>query len=497
MHGLVTYLRRVGFGFGVLTAAATGPAAGQDSVRAAPGGSDTAAVPPVVFAALRDTVAARYVAPLSRDSLRHFKTAGALLASLRDRHTILFSPHDLAEFKVEAGQRFGGIGARLGELRDTAYVTSVLPGSPAARAGLLAFDRIVSLDGTPVVGMPVDNIVDRIRGPVGTRLALGIVRRGVKSPATRTVERAEVQVPSVAAAMVLDGGVGVVRLEQFGDGATGEVVHAIDGLRQAGATSLLLDLRGNPGGLLEEALGVAQLFLPQRAGLIEVRGRPGVPAQRASVAVEPRYPALPLGVLVDQRSASAAEILAGALQDAGRARIFGAQSYGKGSVQEMVNLPEGWAVKLTIARWYTPKGRPIDRGVQPADSLIDFDAPHQGGIRPDIALAADSAAIPPAAAIEALGSSGVRTLTERMTDWTERHVDDPGAVAELKDVEALLEGLEVPAGSREPLALWVQRELTGGSLRARYGEAAEDGWRLSHDSELAAARERMARSPQS
>jgi carboxyl-terminal processing protease len=320
-----------------------------------------------------------------------------------------------------------------------------------------------------------------------------VVRRGGKAPEARMLQRAEVQVPSVTATMVLDGGVGVVRLAQFGEGATGEVAHAVDGLLQAGAKSLLLDLRGNPGGLLEEGLGVAQLFLPERSGLIEVRGRPGYPAQRAAAGAAPRYPKLPLAVLLDQRSASAAEILAGALQDGKRARVFGSQSYGKGSVQEMVPLPEGWAVKMTIARWFTPKGRPIDRGVQLSDSLIDVEAPHAGGITPDVVLTPDSANAPPAAAVTAIGVEGWRKLGERMVDWTERHADEISPAAEPTEVEAMLDGIEVPAPTRAGVVSWLSRELTASALRARYGDAAEDGWRLSRDAQLAAARDVMTR----
>ncbi|HEU4588109.1 MAG TPA: S41 family peptidase [Gemmatimonadales bacterium] len=487
------FLRRLGRLAIPLVAAASfaGPLRAQDSTSVRD--ADTTPVPPQVLSALRDTIAARYVAPVSRDSLQRFTTAQAMLASLRDRHTILFSPRDLAEFKVEAGQRFGGIGARLGQRRDTAFVTSVLPGSPAQRAGLAAFDRIVALDGRSVVGMPVDKVVEQIRGPVGSKLAMGVVRRGAKAAEPRALQRAEVQVPSVTASMVLDGGVGVVRLAQFGEGATGEVAHAIDGLLQAGATSLLLDLRGNPGGLLEEGLGVAQLFLPERSGLIEVRGRPGYPAQRASAGGPPRYPKLPLAVLVDQRSASAAEILAGALQDAKRARVFGSQSYGKGSVQEMVPLPEGWAVKLTIARWFTPKGRPIDRGVQPADSLIDLDAPHTGGITPDVVIPPDSANVPPVAAVTAIGVAGWRTLADRIMDWTERHADETAPVADSTELAHMLDSIPVPPETRPQVEAWLSRELTASALRARYGDAAEDGWRLSRDAQLAAARALMAR----
>src|SRR5689334_782134 len=154
----------------------------------------TTTVPPVVLAALRETLVSRYVTPLKRDSLARFPTADSLLASLRDRHTILFSPEGLKEFQVMAGGGFGGIGARLGVLRDTVYFTSVMAGGPAAKAGLAAFDRVVAVDGQSMIGLSVDEAVTHIRGVVGTTVRLRIRRgRNVLNPA---VLRDSVSVPS-------------------------------------------------------------------------------------------------------------------------------------------------------------------------------------------------------------------------------------------------------------------------------------------------------------
>jgi C-terminal peptidase prc len=443
-------------------------------------------VPAPVLVALRTTVAQRYVTPLSSDSLAHFRTAEALLGALGDRHTVLFSPRAFQDFQITAGQHFGGIGARLAERRDTVYLASVLPDGPAAKAGLVVFDRLVSVNGRQLVGIRADSAVQLIRGPDGSTAKLGVVRAG--RARTVTLLRAPVAVPSVGGVALLEDRIGVVRLRQFGEGATAEVAAAIDALVSSGARGIVLDLRGNPGGLLEEGLGIAQLFLPAGSGLVEVRARPGTPAQRARVEAPPRYPTLPLAVLIDGLSASASEILAGALQDAHRSVVLGGQSYGKGSVQETVRLPEGWAVKLTVARWYTPAGRGIDRGRQPADSVLDPDARHLGGIVPDTPLQPDTTIAPPRVAIENLKRATWARVGDRLADWTEAHRTDSAATPTKATADTLLAGLSVPEGVASPLAKWLERALMQELLAARYGENAGEAWALSHDTEVEAAR---------
>jgi len=443
-------------------------------------------VPAPVLTALRTTVAERYVTPVSTDSLAHFKSAEALLEALGDRHTVLFSPRAFEDFQVTAGQHFGGIGARLAERRDTVYLASVLPDGPAAKAGLVAFDRLVSINGRKLVGIKADSAVQLIRGPNGSTAKLGIMRGG--RARTVTLLRAAVAVPSVGGVALLEDRIGVVRLRQFGEGATAEVASAIDALVASGARGIVLDLRGNPGGLLEEGLGIAQLFLPAGSGLVEVRARPGTPTQRARADAPPRYATLPLAVLIDGLSASASEILAGALQDAHRSVVLGRQSYGKGSVQETVRLPEGWAVKLTVARWYTPAGRGIDRGTQPLDSTIDPDARQAGGIVPDQPLEPDTTIAPPRLAIETLKRATWARVGDRLVDWTEAHRTDTAATPTKGTADTLLAGLAVPARVAPPLAKWLERTLMQELLAARYGETAGEAWALAHDTEVEAAR---------
>jgi carboxyl-terminal processing protease len=445
-----------------------------------------AAVSPAVLSALRGTIAERYVTPIPAESLARFKTAEALIESLSDRHTMLYSPGAFKDFQVAAGQHFGGIGARLGVRRDTVYLASVLPGSPAAKAGLVAFDRLVAIDGRSLVGLPADSAVQLIRGPNGSKARINVVSAGKQR--VISLVRDAVAVPSVGGVALLDQKIGVVRLRQFGEGATAEVVNAIDVLVSAGARGIVLDLRGNPGGLLQEGLGIAQLFLPSGSGLVEVRARPGTPAQRARAEAPPKYPTLPLAVLVDGLSASASEILAGALQDGHRAVVLGRQSYGKGSVQETVRLPEGWVVKLTVARWYTPAGRGIDRGSQPADVEIDPDAKHAGGIVPDAALAPDTTLAPPRQAIASLKRATWTRVSDRLADWTEAHRTDSTAAPTRQTADTLLAGLSLPVGVEPALANWLSRALTQELLTARYGETAGEAWALTHDAEVEAAR---------
>ncbi len=466
------------------------------------GGAQTpsASVPPRVLRALRDTVAARYVRPIAAESLARFASAESLLGALQDRYTVLLSPEARREFEVQAGAAFGGIGARLGLRRDTTFIASVQPGSPAARARLRPFDRIVAVDGRPVAGLPIDSIVALIRGPVGTPIGLGL-RRGLAGALIQAVLiRAPVQIPSVPAGAILPDGIGVVRLAQFGPGATREVVNALDWMVQGGVRAVIIDLRGNPGGVLAEALETAQLFLPRGTDLVEVRGRPGTPVERPRTAARPRYPTLPVALLLDEQSASAAEVLAGALQDAGRATVAGRQSFGKGSVQQILDLPEEWAVKLTTARWFTPRGRQIDRGPPGADRAMDPAAPHEGGILPDLVFPPDTA---PALVARAALAAGARwdSLNLAILDWIEAAGDTlPGITQEFEvdplQVRAVVEraGLagHLPPGTDSAVAGWVASALSRGAVGARLGVMEEGAWALMHDPEIRHLAQRLA-----
>ncbi len=450
-------------------------------------------VPARVLSALRDSLATEYVNPIPKDSLAKFKTAGAMLYALLDRHTILFSPNERKEFEVEAGGSFGGIGASLGVRRDTTLIVSVQPGGPAARAKLRPFDRIVAVSGKSVVGIPPDSVVSLIRGKEGTPVGLGL-RRGLAGETVQAVLiRAAVQVPSVPAGAMLPTGIGVVRVAQFGPQTTNEAVEALDWMVQGGAKGVVLDLRDNPGGVLDEALGLAQLFVKPGTPLVDVRGRPGTGVNEVPKSREPaRYPALPVAILINERSASAAEVFAGAMQEAKRATVAGRQSYGKGSVQHIADLPEGWAVKMTIARWYTPSGRRIDRGPQPSGANIDLTAPHEGGVLPDLYLAEDSLPAKVAAAAIAAGARW-DSLNLAMLDWVQAAADtmngltpdyesDPAVATRILDQTGVKAA--VPAGSEAAVHSFVQDALSRGAVAGKFGVMEEGAWALIHDTEV-------------
>jgi carboxyl-terminal processing protease len=449
--------------------------------------------PPLVLAALRDTLAAEYVNPITHDSLARFTTAGAMLTALLDRHTILLSPAERREFEVESGGAFGGIGASLGVRRDTTLIVNVQPGSPAARAHLRPFDRIVAIGGKPVVGLAPDSVVALIRGPEGTPIGLGLRRGLAGEPIQAVIVRAPVQIPSVPAGAMLPTGIGLLRIAQFGPETTREAVEALDWMVQGGARGVVLDLRENPGGILEEALGLAQLFVPVGTALVDVRGRPAtgvneIPRSR----VDPRYPTLPVAVLINERSASAAEVFAGAMQEAHRALVVGRQSYGKGSVQHIADLPDGWAVKLTIARWYTPSGRRIDRGPQPTGAMVDPAAPHEGGVLPDLVLPPDSAPAQVTLAALAAGPHWDR-LNLAMLDWVQAAADtmsgltpdfesDPAATRALLEQSGVR--LALPPGTEAAVRSFIQDALSRGVVGARFGVMEEGAWGLMHDQEV-------------
>ncbi|MCA9737028.1 MAG: hypothetical protein KC645_05340, partial [Gemmatimonadetes bacterium] len=204
--------------------------------------------------------------------------------------------------------------------------------------------------------------VERLRGQPGTEVELTIERPGVDGRLTFTVRRARVEVKSVPFHVLLEGNVGYVPLQVFSETSTDEVIAAIDSLQSEGAHGIVLDLRGNPGGVLDAGIAISELFLPASVDIVETRGRAAHQSETYRARGSgPRYPALPVAILVDERSASASEIVAGALQDHDRALLVGFRTFGKGSVQTLFPLTGGDVLKLTTARWYTPVGRSIQK----------------------------------------------------------------------------------------------------------------------------------------
>lgn len=315
------------------------------------------------------------------------RAATGFVRELDDPYTALLSPDALGRMREDATGRYAGIGIEI-DVRD-GFVTVIAPiaGSPADSAGIRPGDRILKVDTTATVGLSLDEVQQALRGPAGTSVSLIIERAEVEIP-TLTLRRRQIAYHPVQRRLVAQNGIGYVELATFSESAAIELRRAVDSLRAAGARSLILDLRGNPGGLLEQGVAVADLFLGEGVTLASTRGRTPEANQEFTDQARERWPAMPLVVLVDSGTASAAEIVAGAVQDHGRAVLVGAPTYGKGSAQNVFPVTGGLGLKLTTARWFTPKGRSIER-----------DSSGAGGISPDVPVVPETSGIAPATPI--------------------------------------------------------------------------------------------------
>jgi len=321
---------------------------------------DQSAADSRLFQEVLDHIANQYVEPVDRNALYEDAING-ILTELGDPNTALMTPETFENFRLQTEGDYGGVGLEISDRDDYITVVSPLPATPGDRAGIRAGDQIVEVDGTSTFDWPVQQAVQVLRGRPGTDVQVQIVRQGVEEPIAYTITRERIQLFAVPFATLLDGTVGYVPLGLFSESSTAEVRAAADSLKAAGATSLILDLRGNPGGILDQGVGIADLFLPAGSPVVETRGRDGVTNGMLSASSGDRYEGMPIVVLVDRGSASASEIVAGALQDHDRALILGSSTFGKGSVQSLYSLSSGYVLKLTTARWYTPRGRSIER----------------------------------------------------------------------------------------------------------------------------------------
>ena len=394
---------------------------------------------------LLDEVVARLSAAhdIPRDSL-YLWAARALVENSGDPYAQLMDPEEYQDFAASTGGAFGGIGSSV-DLRE-GFPTLVEPvaGSPAERAGLQRGDQIVEIDGQSTDGWSIDEVVDALRGPVGESVTLRIRRDGVALPQPFEVVRASVSVPSVIHAYRTEEGIGVIQLSSFGHRAAFEFEAALSHLESEGdLEGLVLDLRGNPGGLLEEALAVADLFLPTGEVLTISTGVGGGVNSEYRARDEEDNAALPIAVLVDGHTASAAEVLAGALQDHDRAVVVGEPTFGKGSVQSIVSLPGGYRLKVTTARWYTPEGRGLDRlhdafggtvietGDRAPSLSLDTGAQAEGsgGIQPDVEVADSVVAVRKRAAAQLKNEESGKPFRDLIFAYARRLARDSSLTA--------------------------------------------------------------------
>lgn len=313
----------------------------------------------------------RFVDPsvVTREALTEGAIRGIVETLGDSRHTVYLTPEELAEEQDALDGRLTGVGIVIDSRAGTPLVVSVLDGSPADRAGLRAGDLIVDIDGDSVSRLPLDELADRVRGKPGTSVRLGIERGGEAETFELEIERGAIEIAPATWARVPGSAVGVVRISQFSSRAAREVRLAIRSVLEANASGIVLDLRGNPGGLVDEAVSIAGAFIEEGTAYQE-RDRADmvrdIPIRGGLISAD-----VPLVVLVDYGSASAAEILASALRDNGRATLVGEQTFGTGTVLNTFMLSDGSAIRLAVRDWLTPRGEHVFRvGVTPDEVVV-------------------------------------------------------------------------------------------------------------------------------
>ena len=317
-------------------------------------------------------ISARFVDEISPDELYRMAIDG-MLDNLGDPYTTFLEPRDSEDLRFTTTGNYGGLGVRIDVKDDWITVVQVLPNSPAVREGLEVGDRIIEVEGESAEGWSVDKAVDTLRGEKGAPVDITIARVGVDRPLAIRIVRDVIQVAQ-AQGFVLDGDVGYVTLRGFSREAKEELVATLDRLVDEGAGGLILDLRRNPGGLLPAGIDVTDLFLERGMSVVETRSRLDEQNYLFRASSEDRYADIPLVVVVDGLSASASEIVAGALQDHDRAVVVGTTTFGKGSVQTLYGLSGNNSMKVTTARWYTPAGRSITKDFDRESALRDLAA---------------------------------------------------------------------------------------------------------------------------
>lgn len=314
----------------------------------------------------------QYVDKVNLDSLVE-KAIPQILGDL-DPHSVYISAKDVQTATDDLKGSFSGVGIEFVIREDTIHIQGVIKNGPAERAGLLAGDKIVTVDDKPFVGKTVTNeeAQHRLKGPKDTKVKIGVLRYGEKKIQQYVVTRGEIPTKSVTATYMLDDDTGYIRIKNFGENTYPEMLIALAKLSQENFNNLIIDLRDNTGGYLQSAVQIINEFLPNNKLIVYTQGRKS-PRQEYKSNGKGSYQKIPLIVLINESSASASEIFAGAMQDNDRATIIGRRSFGKGLVQQQIGFPDGSMIRLTVARYYTPSGRCIQKPYSPGDKNYEED----------------------------------------------------------------------------------------------------------------------------
>ena len=396
-----------------------------------------------LFQQVMETVQKQFVDSIPADSLWKEAMLG-MVDELHDPHSVFLIADRLKRFREQTTGQYAGLGLRV-DVRD-GWITVIapLPGSPSEAAGLQTGDRVVKIDAMDTKGLTSEEALLKLRGDPGSRVVLTVERLGVEGRLTYNLTRQIIHVRAVQRVAMLPTKVGYLDVSVFSDSTADEVASGVDSLTKMGMESLVLDLRGNPGGLVEQGAAVSDLFLDPGQEIVTLRGRTPESDRTFTDKLPQKWPALPIVILVDRGSASAAEIVAGALQDHDRAIVVGTTTYGKGSAQSVFDAGTTGALKLTTSLWFTPAGRSIsirrryndetskrrsgavvtDSLSNESDSMVTRRQAFKtdkgrvvyggGGITPDV-IARDSAAIVQGAALQTALGRAVPAFRDALT----------------------------------------------------------------------------------
>jgi carboxyl-terminal processing protease len=440
----------------------------------------------------------------SRDPGELYQMAiDGMLEELGDPHTAYMPAKDYENLRIQTQGEYGGIGISINHRNGWVTVISPIPGTPGERAGLRSGDAIVEVNGESTRDWTDDFAVGKLRGPEGSKVAIKVLRPGVEELIPFEITRAEIHVKSVPAAYMVSPEVGYVELNVFSETSTTEVRDAIRDLQTKGAKGIVLDMRYNSGGLLEEGVSVSDLFLDRGDVVVETKGR--LPNQnfRFAASHADEFTGLPIAMLVGPSSASATEIVAGALQDHDRALLIGQTTYGKGSVQTVFRLSDNNWLKMTTARWYTPSGRSIqapygiDEPVADGGDGLDTAAEDQdrpkffteagravyggGGISPDLEVAPDTLTLAERASARVLRQQNYTKWIETRFAFSAKYA---GSQANLRPdfevTDAMLDefyqqlvksGIEIDRELYESGRRWIAMEIGNEIAMAKWGVA--------------------------
>ena len=457
-------------------------------------------------------VALRYVDTLDAQAL-YEKAARGLVKELNDPYTELFTPKQLEEFSRTTNGRYAGLGMEITKVGDWVTVSKVFAKTPAEGGGVQEGDKIVAVDTTQARGFSTQQAQNKLLGPIGSNVMVTFSRPGVVQPLKLNFKRAEIHVPAVPFFMMLDDRVGYVPLQRFSEQTTEDISNSVSMLKKQGAKGIIIDLRGNPGGILDEAFSMSNLFLPKGKELLSVRGRNEF--QKFVASNDPLTLDMPLVVMVDGGSASASEIVAGALQDNDRALVLGTTSFGKGLVQSVYNLDGGYALKITTGKWFTPSGRSIhkERKLTPDGAFVEV-VPDSletdsvlkarpvfkstmgrtlyggGAITPDMIVAPDTISTPEqmlARALQPFGPKFVGIISEIAQEQKGKVASNFTVTPSLRDEvyrRLVADTAKVDRGVFDAGSSYVDRYLESRIARVAFGDTTQLRHQLKDDNQL-------------